>query len=342
MAQKDKHKQQQRSPLDEPPTASSSSSEEEDQHPENEEVSSEEDLPPVPPTNSHPQPPPSKFETDSGSGSGSESESEPNLTPAKVKPQPLASKSASKRPAENAAAADPKRAKKKSSSNPSSSTANKEDGNKSHNKLWSEQDELAILKGALDFTSKTGQDPFKTMFANAFLDFIKKSLHVEVSPSQLKDKLKKLKIKFRTNAAKGENGEGPTFLKPHDRKVFQLSKKVWGNEIGAGANGSAAQNTKKKETQTQARSSNVASEKMQIVPKADSGSESLLLSSYKAGVKMNENDLKRAVELIGESKRAELEGRWKKLQLAEMELLANRSKLIADQTRLILEVLKDE
>ncbi|KAL2980510.1 hypothetical protein AAZX31_13G233100 [Glycine max] len=299
-----------------------------------------------------------------------------------------------KRPAENnnnnARVADSKRAKKKATE--SSSAANsaaaaasddemEEDGKKSGDnskkfqRLWSEEDELAIVKGVVEFTSKTGLDPLKFPNTNAFHDFVKKSLHVEVSCNQLKEKVRRLKKKFETQAGKGKNGEAPKFSKPHDQKFFELSKKVWGREVTAGANGgpvekpksngSAVKSPKKKESGSR----NVASakkpkpeskpepvpvlsleykdsEKMQINQKPDGGDASLFLRELarsKEGAsicKLDEDDVKRGLELIGESKRAELRGKWKKLHLAEMELFANRSELIGEQTKLILEALQ--
>ncbi|TKY71577.1 Mediator-associated protein 1 [Spatholobus suberectus] len=369
----------------------------------------EEDLPPAPkntpppppPTNPHPQPSSSESDTETGS----ETESEPDPIPAKVKPlaskpmdqaqkpkpqpSPAPPKSGPKRPAENNAhVTDPKRAKKKSTNSSSSFAAaaasddeTEEDGKKSGDnskkpqRLWSEEDELAILKGVVEFSSKTGQDPLKFANANAFHDFMKRSLHVEVSSNQLKEKVRRLKKKFETNAGKGKNGEGPTFSKPHDQKAFELSKKVWGSEQGGGANGpvekpksngNAAKSPKKKETGSR----NVASAKklkpetklelapvpvpadslalkesgmMDIDQKPGSGCGSSLwreISRRREGVELDEDELKRGLELIGESKRAELEGKWKKIRLAEIELVANRSLLIGEQTKLIAEALQ--
>ncbi|MBA0600326.1 hypothetical protein Gorai_006515 [Gossypium raimondii] len=67
-------------------------------------------------------------------------------------------------------------------------------------RLFSEDDEIALLKGMLDYSAKTGADPHTDM--NGFYDFVKKSIHT--------------------------NGEDPTFSKAHEQKAFELSKKIWG------------------------------------------------------------------------------------------------------------------
>ncbi|KAK7339590.1 hypothetical protein VNO77_20268 [Canavalia gladiata] len=381
-------KQKQRPPpIDDPPTASSSDSEEEHQQHDaeeeagelasssEEEASSEEEdddeeEPPTPlqptsrptPTISHPKP----------SSSDSESDSSPDhhpAPPAKVKP--LASKPmeqaqkpkvqpkpGSKRAVENnnAHITDPKRAKTKvTDSSVSAGASDEEDPKKSSKKLfqrlWSEEDELAILKGIVEYTSNTGQDPLK--YPNAFHDFMKKSLHVDASSNQLKEKIRRLKKKFNNNAGKGKNGENPKFSKPHDQKAFELSKKVWGSEqvAGGGAIEKARSDVKaSKSPKKEAANRNVASGKkskpetkpgselasvdleesgrMDLGQKPDSDACLILseMSRLQNGVGvsgLSEDQLKRGLELIGESKRVELDGKLKKLRNAEMELIVN-------------------
>ncbi|KAL2341998.1 hypothetical protein Fmac_009938 [Flemingia macrophylla] len=396
---------QQRQPEDEEEEVSSSSSEEASSQEDEEE---EDDHLPPPSKNPPPPPPPptqsqpSSSETDTESGS--ETESEPEPSPAKVKP--LASKPMDqaqtqkpkpqpspappkglKRPVENNPVTDPKRSKKKptnsSSSTPAAAASDdemEEDGKKSGDqakkaRLWREGDELTILKGMVEFTSKTGQDPLKVSNANAFLDFMKKLLHKEVTNTQLKEKVRRLKKKFETTAEKVKSGEAPP--KPHDQKFFELSKKVWGGERGSAAsvaaangpvvekpksNGSVAKTPTKKKEST---SRNVGSarkpkpetkpeqeklpllakesEKMDVDQKPRGGCSSLLLRelcNHKDGVFLDEDVVQRGLELIGESKRAELEEKWRKLRLAEMNLFAERQLLIGEQTRMIVEALQ--
>lgn len=392
----------------------SSAEEEEEEEASSQEDEEDDDLPPPsknppPPPPTNPQSQPSSSETDTDSGS--ETESEPDPTPAKVKPlasrpmdqpqkpkpQPSSAPSKTiglKRTLDNNNIADPKRPKKKPANSSSSTAATatataaasddemEEDGKKSgdqakKSRLWSEEDELAILKGMVDFTSKTGQDPLKFTNASAFHDFMKKLLHVEVTSNQLKEKVRRLKKKFETTAGKGKNGEAPTFSKPHDQKAFELSKKVWGSEQGLGAvaiangpvekpksNGTVAKSPKKKESssrnvasarkpkpeakpepQEQEKVSSVLKEveKVEADQKLHGGCSSSLwreLCNQKGGVLLNEDAVKMGLELIGESKRAELEEKWRKFRLAEMKLFVDRQLLIAEHTRSIVEALE--
>ncbi|KAJ7968385.1 mediator-associated protein 1 [Quillaja saponaria] len=269
------------SPLDEPPTASSSSSSEEEEEEEISSEEEEEEpakpssavpavekkpLPqkPVHATNSQPQ----FSSSESGSESDSDSESEPqrpisaadeNVKPIASKPMqetPKATKPRSKPRSKPSATPDRSAAKRPNESSPqvrNSKRAKKnevqvaEDSKKSGDetkklfqRLWSEDDELAVLKGMVEFKVKKGAD--SSADPNAFHDFIKKSLHVDVSKGQMMDKIRRLKKKFKNNVVKGKNGGD--FTKPHEQKAFELSKKIWGGERNNGGVEQAKSNGK--------------------------------------------------------------------------------------------------
>ncbi|CAN1125212.1 Probable transcription factor At1g66420 [Linum perenne] len=102
------------------------------------------------------------------------------------------------------------------------------EGGKSEDKsrfqrIWSEDDEIILLEGLIDFFER-GLDPFKEIVK--FHDFIKKNLSDDFfpSPSQVKNKAVRMKKKFNKN----QNGKGLT--KPHEQKCFNLSKAIWGTE----------------------------------------------------------------------------------------------------------------
>lgn len=79
----------------------------------------------------------------------------------------------------------------------------------------------------LDYTALRGADPAADVAA--FFEFVKKSLHVEVTKAQLVDKMKRLRKKYNNNAGRGKKGKDPTFSKPHEQKTYELSKKIWGS-----------------------------------------------------------------------------------------------------------------
>ncbi|OIV93718.1 hypothetical protein TanjilG_16569 [Lupinus angustifolius] len=340
--------------------------------------------------------PPNKSATssDSETDSGSESDSDTLLPNSKPKPlalkpldqtpksnsnsvQSVKDRHALKRPAKtiNVLVNDPpKRAKKKGIDADADADGDEEmkdvkqsgGGGESNSKklfqrLWSEEDEIAILKGMVEFTSKVGQDPYK--YADAFYDFMKKSLHAEASSNQLKEKIRRLKLKFEKNAKRGKSGEDPKFSKQFDREIFELSKKVWGNAASgekAKSDGNAVKSPKKgvkgtsvaapkPELKLEARSVDSNKDlKMDIVELTDASETdtiSYLMEVFQVnkGVGLHglsEDAVKRGIELIGASKRKELEGQWKELQDIELELSVKRVELIAKQARLILEAYK--
>lgn len=51
---------------------------------------------------------------------------------------------------------------------------------------------------------------------------------------------------------------------------------------------------------------------------------------------LDKDAVKRALELMEESKRVALEERWHKFNIAKMELFVKRTRLIRDQARLVL------
>lgn len=329
---------------------------------------------------SKPQSSGSGSETDSDeTGSDSEPENnrrivgaDPNVKPIASKPMeetPPAKKPRSKsnttptrlpakRPSESEAK-DSKRAKKKGperdeEDEPGTAAEDetKKTGDDSKTKLfqrlWSEDDEIVILKGIVDYTAKKGTDPSADM--NAFHDFIKKSLHVNVTKSQLVDKVRRLKKKYENNSGKGKKFN-PT--KAHEQKAFDLSKKIWGEEQPSGGVEQPKSNGKAKSSQ-KSNSRSLALLKAELLSSPEASKEVVKMDvDRNTGVSemvsfdktfglvgLPEHVLKQGLDLIAESKRAELEEKWKKLHLAELELYTKRTQLISDQAKLILDAYK--
>ncbi|KAK3188168.1 hypothetical protein Dsin_027729 [Dipteronia sinensis] len=377
-------------PKEDPPAASS---EEEEEETEREESSSEEEeddeetpeatqLSSPPPKQGTPKKPKAAATTpqskssssDDESGSESESESDPDQTPKPIATKPMEetpkatkprSKPASKRPSEtDGAEKDSKRAKKKSTEaegDEEEALESKKPGEDTKKllfqRLWSEDDEIAVLKGMIEFSTKKGVDPNQDM--NAFHDFIKKSLHIDVSRTQLVDKIRRLRKKYENNLSRGiKKGEVRTFSKPHEQKAYDLSKKVWGGEGGVLETPSKS-NGKARKTQTQRGSSKqLAASKVESVngPKdvekmeVDNDKELSLKTPVDVEKFLFDNSLgvagfedyvvKNGLTVIRGSKKTELEQRWKKLHIAQLELYVERIDLVKEQALLVLESLK--
>lgn len=289
----------------------------------------------------------------------------PKATKPRSKPSgtPAAAKAGTKRPGgDSESIKDSKKAKKKKGDDQEDEAA-EEDSKKAipFQRLWSDEDEITILKGMIEYTTKNGADPYSDM--NAFHEFIKKSLKVDVTKIQLQDKLRRMRKKFENNVKKKKYN--PT--KPHDVKVFELSKKVWGGgEASTGkvtlasigkveqpkSNGKAKSNQKgNKKTLASLKAELLASPES---PKEADKSEASLkpcasqsvwsdVIGFDKGFKelgLSETIVKQGLELIGGSKQAELKDKWNKLHVAELELFVKRTELMRDQAKLIVEAFK--
>ncbi|GMN58067.1 hypothetical protein TIFTF001_027169 [Ficus carica] len=164
--------------------------------------------------------------------------------------------------------------------------------------LWTEDDEIALLKGMTDYKAKKGTDPNADM--GAFYDFIKEKLNADVSKNKLSEKIRRLKKKYQNNAAKGENGEDPVFSKPHELRSFQLSKKIWG--IGADRTASNGSLVEDKESK-----SNIKKEPVPSTPKSKTTATPTVLALPKIAATVKKEKKREKVQANGKVKSEEEE-----------------------------------
>lgn len=309
----------------------------------------------------------SSEESESGTGSESESDQpDPALKPPassrsmedpqetatkklKFKPsqsEPTApTKSAEKRPAmeKGSDVKDSKRPKKKPETNAENSEKKSNDDSKKQlfQRLWSEDDEIVVLKGMIDYIEKKKTYPVADL--NAFHDFIRKNLHVDVTRAQLQAKIRRLKKKFVNNKSKER-----TFTKSHEQKAYELSKKIWGNENGNDNEGekvisspkeqsSAARKTPSKRAMVETGDSKEA----KFVENVNGDAEMVAGKSVRFhGGNFEDWILRTGVELIEEEKRVETEREWKKLRAEETALYLKKLDFIHTRIKQVLDVLK--
>lgn len=378
-------------PMEDPPAASSEEEEDSDEEETSsgEEEEDDEETPEPTQLSSPPSkqivskkptvatPAKSSSSEDEETGSDSESESDPEPTPKPLSSKPMeetASKARSSKPVlkrgneTEGAQKDAKRKKKgtgvgaeggrdgEDEEEPPSEMKKPGEEMKKQlfQRLWSEDDEIAVLKGMMEFSTKKGIDPNQDM--NAFHDFIKKSLHIDVSRSQLMDKIRRLKKKYVNNLKRGiKKGEDVNLSKPHEQKAYELSKKIWGGEDGNGVLDSAVKsNGKAKKVQAQKGSSKqseppVNGPKQAVKMEVDVDKEPTLkitdvekfLLDKNIGVAgLEDYVINSGLTMVGASKKTELEKRWKKLQIAQLELYVERTSLVREQAMLMLDVMK--
>ncbi|XP_021726255.1 GLABROUS1 enhancer-binding protein-like [Chenopodium quinoa] len=229
-------------------------------------------------------------------------------------------------------------------------------------RVFSEDDEILILKGMIDFKAKRGADPMIEI--DDFYGFIKKSLHVEVSKVQIVDKVRRLKKKFF-------NAKKKKLTNPVEIQCFELSKKIWENnysnagddvvvEDDKGTNGAVAENNgnsnvglKSKARVLKIKSGSNAGAVGEDQKKKNDKEEELIEKSGKV-VGTDEKDLelevgeavaweelrKKGLRMMGAKARAEIGEMWEKVAMKQAEARILRSEAEQEETRRIMEALR--
>ncbi|XP_020871018.1 probable transcription factor At4g00610 isoform X2 [Arabidopsis lyrata subsp. lyrata] len=93
-------------------------------------------------------------------------------------------------------------------------------------RLWSEEDEIVLLQGMIDFSSDTGKSVSDDM--NGFFEKLKDSISFDVKGvNQFVKKIWSLKNKYVVKKKSGN------FTKDHDKKCFELANMIWGSDVDA-------------------------------------------------------------------------------------------------------------
>ncbi|CAH9087440.1 unnamed protein product [Cuscuta europaea] len=108
-------------------------------------------------------------------------------------------------------------------------------------RLWTDEDEIELLKGFLEYTAHraaTSSSSHQHHDTAAFYNQIKSKLQLDFNKSQLVEKLRRLKKKYRTVASKMETGgKEYVFKSTHDQVTFEISRKIWSNNFGSAVRG---------------------------------------------------------------------------------------------------------
>ncbi|KAJ0980519.1 hypothetical protein J5N97_008774 [Dioscorea zingiberensis] len=103
-----------------------------------------------------------------------------------------------------------------------------DDSRRLFQRLFSDEDEITILKGFLEFVSQRGTTHASYQYdTGPFYDQIKEKLQLEFSKNQLVEKLRRLKKKYRTAVARIAAGRASAFKSPHDREAYEISCQIW-------------------------------------------------------------------------------------------------------------------
>ncbi|XP_071689408.1 probable transcription factor At5g28040 [Rutidosis leptorrhynchoides] len=109
-----------------------------------------------------------------------------------------------------------------------------DDSRRLFQRLWTDEDEIELLQGFLDYITQRGTNNSHHHDTTAFYDQIKGKLQLDFNKNQLVEKLRRLKKKYRNVLSKISSGKEYVFKSPHDQATFDLSCKIW-NETAAAA-----------------------------------------------------------------------------------------------------------
>ncbi|CAH8385156.1 unnamed protein product [Eruca vesicaria subsp. sativa] len=259
----------------------------------------------------------------------SESEAEPVPSPpvkppADSKKVETSSKTETKKRSSETDKGEAKRVKRVSGEDEKKSTETKKT---CFQRVWTEEDEIAVLQGIIDFKNQTGSSPYDDK--NALYDLVKKSVSFDVTKTQFLEKIRALKKKFDNNLGRGKKkGKDPSFSKDHDRKAFDLAKLVWGdNGIMALESSSAGKKLKKVEPSVKKQKQEEPVVKKQEEPAV---MKQEFFSVVELVTRFGVDDLaaKQGWSRLSAEDKERFEEQWKVLQLKEFRLYSQKSGFI--------------
>ncbi|KAL4581130.1 hypothetical protein LXL04_017339 [Taraxacum kok-saghyz] len=204
-------------------------------------------------------------------------------------------------------------------------------------RVWSEEDEIVLIKGMINYVDTKGKDPMTDV--NDFHEFVKSSLNVDVNNAQMTAKIRRLKAKFVNNVGKIEqHGKVRSLSNPHESKMYELSEALWGSK-----NASIVSCTTKKANPKPPANQNQK-------PKANSNSGEVNvnvnggLESVKSGIGIpitDEDIMTRGLELLSGPKKVELEEKWNDLKVQQLKHFLKKLKLMKEQGEAVLNAMKN-
>lgn len=221
-------------------------------------------------------------------------------------------------------------------------------------RLWSENDEIELIQGMINYVEEKGKDPVADV--NDFHEFVKKSLHVDVNTRQVITKVRRLRKKFANNAARVENnGKVRSFSNPHEKEMYALSKSLW----GSGSNNKAVMSSRVKKVNVTPKTNKnrkikkpvgsgngdggvevnpteVQPKVVQAMPSGHGLDHLGLMGPITDEVIMN-----KGLELLSGSKKVELQEKWKNLKVLELKNFVEKVKLLKEQTEAVLNAIEN-
>ncbi|XWS47556.1 hypothetical protein CRYUN_Cryun14cG0162300 [Craigia yunnanensis] len=95
-------------------------------------------------------------------------------------------------------------------------------------RIWTEPDEISFLQGLLQSHSLSFPKDLPIFYSN-----FSNSISQPYNKSQLSEKLRRLRKKFRVISSRLARGLNPSTLSAHDQALFDLSKRLWSPEFAS-------------------------------------------------------------------------------------------------------------
>ncbi|KAJ8615376.1 hypothetical protein MRB53_034748 [Persea americana] len=186
-------------------------------------------------------------------------------------------------------------------------------------RIWSPKDEIAVLTAMIKYLrDPSGNSSDKA----AFHAFVRERVRMDVTRSQVGDKVRRFKKKFlkRVNNAVSR-GKEPAFSNEHERLVYELSKQIWGD------NGLEPDNCPEIKD-----GGGINATKDEVKNTAGALYPYLIESLQSSGVKeLGEFDLDRVLKLIDHSQAKEWNERWMDIRSKERNIYMERLTLVHQQ-----------
>ncbi|XP_062191314.1 LOW QUALITY PROTEIN: GLABROUS1 enhancer-binding protein-like 1, partial [Phragmites australis] len=99
-------------------------------------------------------------------------------------------------------------------------------------RVWNPEDEITILRALIAFYGRNGRLPASIQDTTKLHSQIHGQLTAMAPATQLSDKVRRFKHKYKLLMTRAKNGRDPDLPTEHERDVYELSKKVWGSNIG--------------------------------------------------------------------------------------------------------------
>ncbi|KAL3527462.1 hypothetical protein ACH5RR_012118 [Cinchona calisaya] len=94
-------------------------------------------------------------------------------------------------------------------------------------RIWTEPDEIRFLRGLVDSASSDHHNLSFPRDLNNFYARFSNTMSQPYTKSQLSEKLRRLRKKFRVISTRLSKGLDRSFLTPHDRALYEISKQLW-------------------------------------------------------------------------------------------------------------------